>query len=325
MKAVTVLVTGLGSTTALSVIKGLRQQKEFSVFIIGVDINEFDNIAGSHFCDRYIKVPLATDVDEFIHVLLEIVHSENVDLFIPILDIELEIIAAHRELFEASTYLLLAPTDAILTCNDKLRTYEFFAFEGIPTLKSVIPYDINNIQRFLKNSQIDFPFIAKPRAGVSSRDVFEIRSKEELGLIIRIRDPIIQEKGFGTEYTIDTFSDGQRLISAVPRKRIETRSGISYKGQTERNGVLTEYAAMISDKLHIKGPANIQCFKNDDEIRFFEINPRFSGSLPLTIAAGVNPALFALRLCAGQVLDPVNEFKIVKMCRYWDEVFYGRT
>lgn len=325
MKAVTVLVTGLGSTTALSVIKGLRQQKEFSVFIIGVDINEFDNIAGSHFCDKYMKVPLATDVDEFIHVLLEIVSSENVDLLIPIVDIELEIIAAHRELFEASTDLLLAPTDAILTCNDKLRTYEFFALEGIPTLKTALPDDVNNIQESLKNSQIDFPFIAKPRAGVSSRHVYEIRSKEEFGLIKRIHDPIIQQKGFGMEYTIDTFSDGERLVSAVPRKRIETRSGISYKGETEQNGALTEYAAMISDKLRIKGPANIQCFKNDDEIRFFEINPRFSGSLPLTIAAGVNPPLLALRLCAGQELDPVNDFKIVKMCRYWEEIFYGRT
>ena len=88
---------------------------------------------------------------------------------------------------------------------------------------------------------------------------------------------------------------------------------------------LASYAKKIVEGLRIKGPANIQCFKNDDEIRFLEINPRFSGSLPLTIAAGVNTPLLALRLCVGQVLDPVNDFDIVKMCRYWEEIFYGRT
>ena len=46
MKKINVLITGVGSTTALSVIKGLRKQNEFDVFIVGTDINERDNITG---------------------------------------------------------------------------------------------------------------------------------------------------------------------------------------------------------------------------------------------------------------------------------------
>jgi len=45
MRKINVLITGVGSTTAISAIKGLRKQKEFKIFIVGVDINEKDNIA----------------------------------------------------------------------------------------------------------------------------------------------------------------------------------------------------------------------------------------------------------------------------------------
>ena len=69
------------------------------------------------------------------------------------------------------------------------------------------------------------------RKGVSSRNLYEINNFKENVLIKRIENPILQEKGFGEEYTIDIFGDGEKLICAIPRKRIETRSGISYKGK----------------------------------------------------------------------------------------------
>ena len=50
---VNILITGIGSTTAISVVKGLRQQKEISTKIVGVDINHRNEIAGSRFCDIF--------------------------------------------------------------------------------------------------------------------------------------------------------------------------------------------------------------------------------------------------------------------------------
>ena len=317
-----VLITGVGSTTAISVIKGLKKQNEFDVFIIGADINEKDNIAGSKFCDKFFKVPPAVEEKNYINTLVDIINSESIDLLIPIVDIELEVIARNRDVIEDSTYLLLSSYNTVMICNDKWRTYEFFKKLGMPTLKTILLDDFSNIKNFIDSADIDFPFIVKPRKGVSSRDVYEIHNEEELFLLKKVKDPIIQEIGRGEEYTIDVFCDGKRLISAVPRKRIETRAGISYKGQTEKDEKLINYARKIAEELNIRGPANIQCFKSDDKVKFFEINPRFSGSLPLTIAAGVNTPLFALKMAAGEKLEPVKDFKIVKMCRYWEEVFY---
>lgn len=315
----------MGSTTAISVIKGLRKQEEFNVFIVGTDINERDNIAGSKFCNKFFKIPPAIEEENYIRALVSIIEAESIDLFIPIVDIELEVMARNKHIIEKLTYLLLSFYDTIMICNDKLKTYEFFESTGIPTFKTVLLNDSSDIKDIINSADIEFPLIVKPRKGVSSRDVYEIQGESDFLFIKKVKDAIVQEKGKGQEYTIDIFCNGEILISAVPRKRIETRSGISYKGQTAKDEKLINYAKKIAEELKIKGPANIQCFKNGDDVRFFEINPRFSGSLPLTIAAGVNTPLFALKMATGEKLEPVEDFKIVKMCRYWEEVFYDET
>ena len=315
-----VLITGVGSTTALSVIKGLKKQTEYGVYTVGVDTNLSDEISGSKFCSKFYQVPHASDEKKYVDTLNDLINSESIDLVIPIVDAELEVISRNRDAVEDSAFLLLSSYHTIKNCLDKMKIYQFFKNINIPTPKTV-PVDQNSdIKSLIQN--ISFPLIVKPRTGVSSRDVYEIRNEQELCLLKRVKNPIIQEMAKGQEYTIDVFYDGDKLVSAVPRKRIETRAGISYKGQTEKDETLINYASKIAEKLSIKGPANIQCFKDGAKVLFTEVNPRFSGGLPLTIAAVVNTPLFALKMAAGEQLKPINDFKIVKMCRYWNEIFY---
>ena len=321
-KHLNVLITGVGSTTALSVIKGLKKQSEFDLLIVGTDINKKNNIAGSNFCDKFYMVPLAIEEKGYINSLIDIIKSESIDLVIPIIDIELEIIAKNRNIIEKLTFLLLSSYETILTCNDKLETFHFFKSLKIPTPKTISMTNFDNIKDLLLHFDMTFPLVAKPRKGVSSRDVYFIQNEDNLVLIRRINDPIIQEKVNGVEYTIDTFYDGKKVISVVPRIRIETRAGISYKGQTVKDKLLISYAKKIVEELNIIGPSNIQCIKDREEVKFIEVNPRFSGSLPLTIAAGVNTPLFALRMASGEVLEPIKNFKKCIMCRYWEEMFY---
>jgi carbamoyl-phosphate synthase large subunit len=320
-KKVNVLLTGVGSTTAISVIKGLKKQNEYEIFIVGIDIFDENDIAGSKFCNKFFMVPPATNEIEYISKLLDIINRESIDVLIPIIDIELEVIAKNINVFK-NIFILLSNYETIIICNDKLKTYEFFKKFKIPTLETVFLENLDDFTNMIPHKKICYPFIIKPRKGVSSRDVYEIRNFEENGLIKRIEEPIIQEKGYGNEYTIDIFGDGKRLISAVPRIRIETRSGISYKGKTVENETLIKYCESIYRELKFMGPANLQCFVNDGDIKFFDINPRFSGSLPLTIESGVNTPLLAIKMVKNHQLEPITNFKIVKMCRYWDEVFF---
>ncbi len=52
------------------------------------------------------------------------------------------------------------------------------------------------------------------------------------------------------------------------------------------------------------GPVNIQCRMRGETPVVFEINPRFSGGIPLTIAAGADFPAMLLRLARGETVAP---------------------
>jgi carbamoyl-phosphate synthase large subunit len=316
-----ILITGVGSTTAISVIKGLRKQQEIPVRIIGTDIHDERQIAGSSFCDVFHKVPKAID-DNYIGNLLDISLKEKVDVLFPILDKELEVIAASINRFrEAGIHVWLSDLESILICGDKYRTYQFFVDNGFPTPMSWLPEKMQTL-----DTQGIFPLIVKPRSGLGSVDVFRVDDWAELqSALERVEEPVIQEYLHGKEFTIDVVADNDsRILAVVPRERIETKAGISYKGRTVRDEQLIQYAGDIAQKLQIKGHCNVQCRMTNGAPKFFEVNPRFSGTLPLTIEAGVNSPLILAKLALG-IKPERDQFDFrdgVYMARYWAEIFY---
>lgn len=318
MDNLTVLITGVGSTTGISVLKGLRQQDRFNVRVIGTDINPSNIIAGSSFCDAFYSVPNALD-PKYIPTLLDICKEEQVKVLIPIIDSELIVIADNKNKFEDhQVVVIISSSNTVRICNDKLATSEFFLQNGIPSPKTWLADGITTL------NDLQFPVFVKPRDGVSSKNAFRIDSYDELVWAKeRIPNLIIQEYLEGDEYTTDVFvnQDGY-AIAVVPRQRLDIRAGISYKGRTCHDHRLIRWGKTIAEALNICGPANIQCMVSGDNIGYFEVNPRFSGSLPLTIAAGVNSPLLAVRMACGEKIpNEVMVFKSVIMTRYWSEIF----
>lgn len=316
----TVLITGVGSTTAISVIKGLRKNNSVPVRIVGVDTNNEKEIAGSQFCDAFYKIPPANHTS-YISRLLSICKKEKVRIIFPIVDIELEIISRHLEEFQkCNAFVWLSSNEVIKNCNDKYRTYNFFIKNGIATPETWLKVELS------KMKNLKFPLIVKPRVGVSSIGVHVAHNRTELNLFLKsTTNPIIQKFVKGTEYTVDVLSDKSgRSLYAVPRRRIEIRSGISYKGVAIRNAALERISKTIAETLGIVGACNIQFIVTDKGvIKCIEINPRFSGSLPLTIAAGVNGPSILVQMTLGKFrFKPIKYKSGVFMARYWEEVFY---
>jgi len=319
MRDVTVLVTGVGATTGISVIKGFRQQDEFRVRVVGTDINPPHMIAGSSFCDMFYTVPLAVDPD-YVPALLNICVKERVQVLIPIVDPELLVLAEHKERFTAiGVKVVVSDPDTVRICNDKYATFQFLRLHGIPTPETWLAEEITNPEI------LTYPVFVKPRDGVSSVNAFRVDSPEELSWAMkRVSNLVIQEYLDGDEYTTDVFADFEgRVFAVVPRQRLQTKAGISYKGRTCHDERLIEWGRHITEALDIRGPTNIQCMVRGDDIRYFEVNPRFSGSLPLTIAAGVNAPLWVLRLVLDERSpESLLPFQDMLMTRYWSEVFY---
>ena len=316
-RSATVLITGAGTVTCQSVIKGLRAQQEFDVRIVTVDMCSGN--AGRFFSDYFETIP-AADSPDFVPQILRICQQQEVDLVIPIVDYEFKKMANVRAAFaELDCRLVLSDAHVIETCNDKWKTFQFFRQQAVLTPDTWLPSDICT-------ADLPYPVFIKPRLmGRGSIDTHAAGCQSELeNLLPTLDSPLIQQLLTGTEYTVDILCDfAGRIVNGVVRERTETKAGVSYKGITVRNQDILDQAVSIAEALPIIGPANLQCFWDEGQATFFEINPRYSGTLALSIAAGFNSPLWLLRL-HKQLAFPrcIGEYQTdVKMYRFWQEVF----
>ncbi|MEQ8464789.1 ATP-grasp domain-containing protein [Coleofasciculus sp. E1-EBD-02] len=319
---ISVLVTGMGSATAISVVKALRQQSEIDIRIIGTDTNQKNEIAGSIFCQKFYTVPQAIDVNYYISELVNICDTEKIKIIFPIVDCELEIIARYRKAFQdKGIHIWLSDLSTILICNNKYKSYRFLSKKKFCTPKTWMPKQLTQIEK-----DFVYPLIVKPIDGRGSINVVYVENHQVLlEALGKVKNPIIQQYIEGKEFTIDVVADDcSHVLAVVPRERIEIKAGISYKGRTVNNKKLSEQSRKIAQELKIRGPCNLQCKIVGEYPFFFDINPRFSGGLPLTIASGVNIPLLLVKLTLGHQINnsDLNFKKDVYMARYLEEVFY---
>src|SRR3712207_5144229 len=135
------------------------------------------------------------------------------------------------------------------------------------------------------------PWVVKPLAGRGSRGVRLLDERTTVVEALREDDGLIaQTRLTGREFTADALVDRDgAVLVIVPRWREETKAGISVKGRTFASEAVTGVVAAALAGVGLTGPANVQGFVADDgTATVMEINPRFSGGLPLTLAAGAD-------------------------------------
>ncbi|HXG37243.1 MAG TPA: ATP-grasp domain-containing protein [Bacteroidota bacterium] len=313
-----VLITGGGTATAVSVLKGLRVQREVPVHVTLADAQE--TIAGRYLADAFIQIPPANS-PAFLDALRTVCRKHSISLLIPIVDYEFEIFSKNaREFLDDGTRVVISPLSVIQTCGDKQVLAAWLASRGLPA-----PMIVQKDEALA--GRATFPLFVKPRkGGRGSLGAQRVDSAEELEVACsKLDEPLIQEFIDGEEYTVDTLSDFDgRLLGAVPRLRIETKSGVSVKGKTVRMPELVELVKNVAEALPILGPSNIQCFRRrDGSFVVSEVNPRFAAAVVLSIAAGFNSPMLLLKLARGEKIEPfsISVRYGMTMLRYWEEVF----
>jgi carbamoyl-phosphate synthase large subunit len=251
-----------------------------------------------HVAHRAYRVPLATD-PHYVDALLEICVAEQIALVVPTVDDELEAMAAARPRFAAvGAALGCSPADTAALCNDKYATCTHLTAHGVEAAQSWLPDT-------MPDGLPEVLFI-KPRRGRGSVGAHLIRNRREREFFLDyVADPVVQEFLQAPEYTIDMLCgwDGSPL-AVVPRERTVIRSGVSDRGRTVRDSRLEALALEVAATMTFHGPVNIQCRMRGDTPVVFEINPRFSGGISLTIAAGADFAGMLVRMAAGAPVPP---------------------
>lgn len=248
-----------------------------------------------YFGDTHYILPRVNQ-SNYVDTIIDICNKENIALIVPTIDTELLILAENKERIEQTTNAKVMISDWFLIklCRNKIDFQKHLENNGFAVPKLIVEdKDVNQ-----------FPVFIKPLDGSSSINAFKVNSWEELNFFREYIDkPIIQEYIEGTEYTVDVFCDfSSKPITIVPRERIATRSGEISKGKIEKNEKIIENIKKLVNVLKPIGHTTIQCIKNDDGIFYLEMNPRFGGGAPMSIAAGADSCENLYLLLTGNEL-----------------------
>jgi carbamoylphosphate synthase large subunit len=312
-RAPAVLVTGSGGPAGVAVI---RRLVALGHRVVAADVDPA--AAGGALAQVAVTVPRG-DHPRFVDALVAVALAEGVDALVATVAEELPQLTAGRErLAAAGVSSWLPALDAVDLCCDKMAFARRMRATGVPHPATAdAPGQV---------ADVPGPWVVKPRAGRGSRGVRLLDDPAEVtAALAQDADLIAQTRLAGREFTADALvgRDGT-LHVVVPRWREETKAGISVKGRTFESPAVHDVVARALTAVALTGPANVQGFVADGgTVTVVEINPRFSGGLPLTLAAGADvvSAYLAGVRAPGTPLTSLGFRPGVSMSRYFAETY----
>ncbi|TYP82791.1 ATP-grasp domain-containing protein [Blastococcus xanthinilyticus] len=308
-----VLVTGAGGPAGIAVLRSLARRPD--VELLAADMDRYASglyLVGA--AARHLVRPgLAED---FVDDLVALCERERVDVLFSTVDVELPRLAAERKRLDAVGTTLAAPSlETLEVCLDKYALARRCA-DVLPTPRTALLGDTDP-------DSWDYPVIVKPRRGAGSRGVHLVEDAAALRALGRDEDILVQAHLPGDEYSVDTLADADgHVVAAVPRSRLRVDSGVSVAGATVADPELEETARRVAAAIGLVGVANVQLRRDaDGRPALLEVNPRFPGAMPLTVAAGVDMPSLALDLALGRPLPSHVPFTELAVVRYLEDVF----
>jgi carbamoyl-phosphate synthase large subunit len=307
-----VAVTGAGGPSAVSFLEAIAAP---TIELFAGDIDPY--AAGLYLVPPANRWMLHRGADpRFVDDILQRCVDAKIDVLVPTVDFELLPLAHRRDDFERQGIrLLLANANTLALCLDKA------ALVGACSDACAVPRT-SIFDEHTDLSAWSVPFLVKPRLGAGGRGVQRIDRIEALSLLPRDGSLILQEYLGGAEYSVDVLcTPASQVLAVVPRARLKIDSGIAVTGVTLHDERLDTAARRVAAAIGITYVANIQFREDANGVpRLLDVNARFPGTMPLTVAAGVNMPRLAVDLVTGRSLSSsVSQFRDIGMVRVWRE------
>jgi carbamoyl-phosphate synthase large subunit len=314
MKAVTALLTAVGSPGTAALVRALRENGERDMRLVGVDMSE--RSVGRHLCDAFHVVAPSSDAS-FVPSLLEIVEKERVDAVLPQSSYDLPALAAARNKFAVP--VLVSSAETVRRSNDKAETYALLRSLGITA---------PDFRRVRGGAAVDAAAreLGYPERDVAVKPVFSSGSRgfrilsaaadrreqlltnrpgvaealrlEELSELLGDSDTelLVMELATGSERTIDGIADGSRVLLGHPKTREAMRAGLAMYFVTLADEALMELAKRVVEELAIEHFFNIQLVGE----HVIEVNPRIS---TIVYQEDLNLPYLGVKRALGEISD----------------------
>ncbi|MBA2320077.1 MAG: ATP-grasp domain-containing protein [Deltaproteobacteria bacterium] len=305
------LLTGAGGAGTIEIIRTLKRD---GWVVIGADAVEWS--AGLALADERFLIPWAVH-PTFPAALREMIRQSKPRFVVPLVDEEIPI--AHAVCAEFPGVQVVAPTPAFCTLAlDKWAMAESLARHGLPTAPS-----------WLASEAADavYPAIVKPRTGRGSRGLAFLDGPDDLArYLAAATDPadryIVQRRIDGREFTSSAVVALEGPLLAVVPKEATVKKGITQVGVTREMPAIDAVLRRMHKVLDPRGPFNVQQIVGDDGVPYvIEVNPRYSTTVALTLASGVDEVGLVMRHALGLPVEVPAFQRDLMMIRHTGQVF----
>jgi predicted ATP-grasp superfamily ATP-dependent carboligase len=270
-----------------------------------------------HCTESHVITSPWEDFETFADSLRAIADRDHVDTFVPLNEYGIYTVVNDSDRFDSLLQLPLVDRETLDTVQDRQQLLDLATSLDVPTPETA---------RLTEWDNLDRPSIIKPRYSIlegdgrlwspdvdiidpdRSPDFDEIQEQME-------HEPLVQRYVTdGTEFGFFALFDEGEPVVTFQHRRIRSTNyfgGASTHRKAVRIPELRTLGERVLRELNWHGPAMVE-FRRDDasgEYKLMEINPRFWGSLALSVAAGVDFPYRYYQLGRGDAIGPDSGYR----------------
>ena len=256
--------------------------------------------------------------EQYVSSICDLAKKYNYNIIVPLSLESYVMFSENRHLINESIKIILPPVNGMSTASNKYKTFAYAKTKGVGIPKTFIvdKTTVKNLGPFLK--EVGFPVVIKGSlSGVDNlrycNTVSDLVSAIE-NLLGKESKIVCQEYVVGKTHGFYAYYNEGQLHSFFMHQRIKQyplTGGPSSVARSYYDNNLVELSKKILDGLNWNGPAMVE-YKFDsqsEEYKLIEINPKFWGSLDLTIEAGVNIPLAMIKHAMNEKFHNPKKYK----------------
>lgn len=295
----------------------------------------------TRYCSKVVFIASPFDgLDEYVGDVLQLIKSEKYDVVMPFTHACVASLCHAKDKIEEFSHLPFGEFDKFMIFHDKHNTIQLAKELEVPVPESHFPRDYNELEEIANT--LDYPVVVKASIGCGVKQgvryaknketllkgYSEIISNDSFWFLDDYRTPFVQEYIPGKIHDVAIIADHGEIKGALTQVRqimYPIFGGTGSVNVTTNEPELLDLARRMLESVSWHGPAQAE-FKldyRDNTYKLLEVNPKFWGTLDLSIKAGIDFAEIACQIALSEDVKPRFEYKVGLTYRWimQDELF----